>query len=782
MDIAKLRADVEVLGNRAQIYSNSRHVERVVVLAQRLMESYPGDPQVVEAACLLQGMASEGSASAGLTSAIIANAYLRGLGVNDALIERICQAIQGADWSGDEEDGRPMTDEDLVVWHARRLDIVSVERHVDFLVQTPTRGRGNAGVSYQERDQHLFTYRNEYVMAALNLRGRLWLPGSTEIFDELYESLEAFLDNLAMVRIERLPVQLRYLIEGLPKSRKRLLPASWRRLREVTLVQDGVRRILSGEDPQAVRVTMPPPGLPYVEFRGRQRTLISTSHDIILQMAQQRILASQAVAAEKYLESDTLHKPEVEENLFVSARRRGKQLGLNPETAEDIARLLLSKAREVQERTMNQIALRLSRLHGEILDASSPETRLSESDIAIPSLVLRTGGQPLAREDELIKELRLTGLTDAYPGQNAEFLKWYDNPHHYLEKGLVVGSRDIDLFLQALFGNERCKVIANFTPTGPLHLGHGALVNLLAYYQQLGAEVVITFNDLDVLLQDISGYLRRVKPKTAPTKSLMEIADDSKTKSRGLVAEYFKQFAALGLDLDHDSFTQLSRNDVVDLALELGSQIPINVLNSALGLRMNDSSTDTFLPLVYIADILHQQAEKYGGPCRTLVLSGLERDVYVRMARNIAEKFGFQKPSALYLRMAKSLATYEEPATAAAVDVMTAAVPQGAIFYEDDADTIRRKIRHAYTGGRKTQEEQRRLGGNPDSRVCSVSSLLAFHGVTDPEEYRQIQTSCRAGTLLCGECKANATERIVEYITEQTERRQSQHSQVVGRA
>ena len=63
----------------------------------------------------------------------------------------------------------------------------------------------------------------------------------------------------------------------------------------------------------------------------------------------------------------------------------------------------------------------------------------------------------------------------------------------------------------------------------------------------------------------------------------------------------------------------------MELAFELGSQIPVNVLNSALGLRMNDSSTNTFSPLVDVADILHQQTEKYGGPCRTLVISGLER-------------------------------------------------------------------------------------------------------------------------------------------------------------
>ena len=97
--------------------------------------------------------------------------------------------------------------------------------------------------------------------------------------------------------------------------------------------------------------------------------------------------------------------------MFVSARRRARQLGLSPETAEDIARLLLSNAREAQERTLNDIAQRLSRLHGQILDADSPETNADEADIAIPSLVVRSGDQPLARENELVKDCELPAST-----------------------------------------------------------------------------------------------------------------------------------------------------------------------------------------------------------------------------------------------------------------------------------------------------------------------------------------------------------------------------------
>jgi tryptophanyl-tRNA synthetase len=556
-------------------------------------------------------------------------------------------------------------------------------------------------------------------MATLNLRARLWLTRSTELFDEMYAKLEAFLDNLAAARLDRLPARLHHLIEGLPESKKLLLPSAWRRLWEVEVIRDGVRRLLADEDPKIVKARMPAPGLPYAEFRAEQRLVISSSHDAILGLAQKRIVASQWVAAEKYLEGDTIHKPEVEENLFLSARRRGRQIGLPSATAEDIARLLLAKAREVQEQTLNKIAVKLSRLYGEILDATSPQTSTGEMDIAIPSLVVRTGDQPLAREDEVIKEFRLTGLNENYSRERESFLSWFGSPHHYAVKGLIIGSRDSDLFLQAFFNKERCKVLASFTPNGSMHIGHGALINLLTYFQRLGADVVISFNDLELLQRDISAHVKGSEQDT-----LMQAVMRSRARARDVMYDFLLQFAAMGLDLDRvDAYSHLSRPEVLELAFELGGKIKVNVLNSALGLRMDDSATNTFLPLVYVADILHPQMAKYGGPCRTWSLSGLERDVYVRMARNIAGQFDFQKPSALYLRMVRALATYEDPRSGAAVDVMTGSNPQGAILYEDEIEVVRRKIRHAFTGGRKTREEQRLVGGNPDPRICSVSSL-----------------------------------------------------------
>ncbi len=677
------------------------------------------DPVVVNTAALFHLAGGPDNPSRAEASVAIAGAWLRGSGAEEYFVAAVSGAILGG-WGADSggANGR-------LLWHAAQLDLASVDRHAAHLRDVPAAGR--------QREGYLSAYRRECLTPALGLRDRMSMPAALEMFDSRMPALAAWLDARDSA----------------------LVPVDWRRLAQIADIERGVERLLEGEDPALVRSEMPAGGLPYAEYRGRQRAIIAGSHERILELTHDRVEASRNVAAEKYLESDTIHKPAVEENLFIGARRKARQLGLSGETAEDIARLLLSNAREVQERTLNDIAQRLSRLHGQILDADSPETRTEEADMAIPSLVVRTGDQPLARENELIKELRLTGLNEAYPEQQQRFAQWFEKPHPYILTGQIVGSRDADLFMQALEDGQRCKVIASMSTEGPMHLGQMALGNLLVYFQSLGADVSLGFH----------GGL------------------ETRDASRANALERLLTLAAAGLDLQRtDAYMELDRPALVETAFQLGEATPLSLLNSALGLRLSNSATDTFLPLLRLAGLLHVQQEDMGGACRTLVIDGIGGDVYVRMARNIAEKFGFIKPSALYLRPMRSLTTYDDPGTGSAVEVMTNAVPQGRIAYDDTPEDVRRRTSRAYTGGRQTLEEQRELGGNPDPRVCSVSSLHAFHCTPEPDAYVALQERCRSGELLCRGCKAAATDSLLEHLKRRRQVRDSLPDAVMQRA
>jgi len=746
---------IAALYENVPAFDGQRHAERVLMVGQGLLSGFPCDPEVLASACLLHGVAPPGASPIGAMSATIASAYLRGAGHADRHVGAVYSAIQGTDWTGRGEEGRPSTDEGVILWHADRLDILNLERHADFLAESPTASGRQGRLSYRERDAHLASYQKRFVAEALALRPRLWLPGCADLFDEMFASLEVFLDDLVKGRLDRLPARVRHLIEGMPPKKRQVLSPQWRRLAEVSRIREGVERLFRGEDPKAVKEGMPSRGLPFDQFRAEQREVILSSHDQILELAHRRIVAAQVVAAEKYLEGDTVHKPEVEEGLFVGARERGRQIGLEPSIAEDIARLLLSKAREIQEKTQNQIAARLSRLHGEVMDADTPGLP-GELDTSIPALVVRLGDQPLARESELIKEYRLTGMTEAYPLQRQAYLRWFEQPHHMATKGLIVASRDNDSFVQALLSGERCKVVASSVANRKMHVGDTGLISLLGYYQRLGADLVISFSDFDSVPSEIAG---------SKSKDVGGVISRLRVEAREAAYHRLLDFAAIGVNLESlDAYFESSRQDVLELALELGSKISLGDLNSALGLRMNDSTASTLLPLLKVASILHVQTMTYGGSCWTQVVCGLDRDVYVRMARKVADHFGFRRPSALYVRMAKALDVYENPGTGSQVDVMDVLIPRNALLLEDDADKTRRKISRALTGGRNTEAEQRRLGGNPDPRVCSVSSLVAFQPGVSADSHKQLMEACRSGALLCGDCKKHAVDVTVEFL------------------
>jgi tryptophanyl-tRNA synthetase len=99
---------------------------------------------------------------------------------------------------------------------------------------------------------------------------------------------------------------------------------------------------------------------------------------------------------------------------------------------------------------------------------------------------------------------------------------------------------------------------------------------------------------------------------------------------------------------------------------------------------------------------------------------------------------------------------------------MSSSIPESLFgFHEEDAQ-IKKKIMNALTGGRMTQEEQRRLGGEPER--CPVFLLNLFHMAKTDIELTEIQQKCKRGELLCGACKKDTLDRVIQFLKEFRER------------
>jgi tryptophanyl-tRNA synthetase len=113
-------------------------------------------------------------------------------------------------------------------------------------------------------------------------------------------------------------------------------------------------------------------------------------------------------------------------------------------------------------------------------------------------------------------------------------------------------------------------------------------------------------------------------------------------------------------------------------------------------------------------------------PC--LIPCAIDQDPYFRLTRDVAQKLRYPKPTLLH---AKFFPALQGPQTK-----MSASDVNSSIYMSDTPNQIKNKInRHGFSGGRETEEEHRRLGGNADVDV-SYQYLSFF--LDDDDEFVQI--------------------------------------------
>ena len=84
--------------------------------------------------------------------------------------------------------------------------------------------------------------------------------------------------------------------------------------------------------------------------------------------------------------------------------------------------------------------------------------------------------------------------------------------------------------------------------------------------------------------------------------------------------------------------------------------------------------------------------------------------------------------------------------------------------------TVKKKVMNAFTGGRVSVEEQRKLGGNPE--ICSVHAYNTFLFEPDDQKLAKLYSDCRSGKILCGECKQLLLDKVWKFLEEHQRKRE----------
>jgi len=326
----------------------------------------------------------------------------------------------------------------------------------------------------------------------------------------------------------------------------------------------------------------------------------------------------------------------------------------------------------------------------------------------------------------------------------APLLPRFKNPSPHLSRGIDFGQRDLGRILDAVDKNKPYAVMSGIKPTGDFHLGTKMTADDMVYFQSLSKKGTVFYAVADVEAYADNGLSFEQTSKIA-TRNVADIL-------------------ALGLDPDR-AVVYLQSEELK--VMQLGTVFSRGVTNNMLRAIYGERQIGLYLAALFQAgDILMPQLAELGGPRPVLVPVGADQDPHIRLARDLAsryhEEYGFIPPSAVYHRLMLGLGGSDKMSKRSATSLLT---------LDDTSSDATQKISNAFTGGRDTVEEQRRLGARAD--ICPVYDLYRFHFATDDQHVERVYHECTKGIRLCGECKQEVIGLVKTFLESHHKKRDS---------
>ncbi|MBI4451493.1 tryptophan--tRNA ligase [Candidatus Woesearchaeota archaeon] len=323
------------------------------------------------------------------------------------------------------------------------------------------------------------------------------------------------------------------------------------------------------------------------------------------------------------------------------------------------------------------------------------------------------------------------------------------NPITLLRRGFYFCHRDFDQWLADAEQKKRASIVTGRGPSERMQIGHLVPLLVAKYFQDAyGCDVFIPVSEDEKYF----------------VKEQLSYADAERHAEDNIL-----DIIAVGFNPDktfiHRDFQYTS---IYKHAAKVAKHVTYSTAKAVFGLTPEHNLGWTFYPAMQSAHILLPQF--LHGPHRTLVPIGIDQDPYMRIVRDVAEhrELGFRKPAAVHCKFIPSL---KGPGTK-----MSASDPDSAIWLNDGPKEVERKVmKYAFSGGRATIEEHRRLGGNPDVDV-PYQWLRIFE--EDDKRLAQVEQDYRSGKLLTGEMKQILVQSLNSFLAEHQKRRQKAASLV----
>jgi len=325
---------------------------------------------------------------------------------------------------------------------------------------------------------------------------------------------------------------------------------------------------------------------------------------------------------------------------------------------------------------------------------------------------------------KLIEEFGMSPFTPALAAQLPSFL--------LAHRGGLLAHRELDLWLTDAKKGKPVAVMSGIKPSSEFHLGSKLTAQELIYYQKkFGAKEFYAIADLEAFADN--GLTLEQSHETA----VSNVAD----------------LLALGLDEKNAHiYKQSQERRVMNAAFIYSKRATPAMLNAIYGER---NYSLYFSALVQVADIMLPQHKDFGGQKRVLVPVGIDQDPHIRFSRDIAFKEKLSLPCATYHVTMRGLRGETK---------MSKRDPSSTLSLSDSPEVAKKKLMSAFTGGRATAEEQKKLGGEIEKDV--LYELARFHFIDDDALLDEMKQDMVTGRLLTGEYKQKWIPRMLGWLAE----------------
>ena len=317
--------------------------------------------------------------------------------------------------------------------------------------------------------------------------------------------------------------------------------------------------------------------------------------------------------------------------------------------------------------------------------------------------------------------------------------------HHMLEREFFFSHRDLDLVLKDLESGKGFFLYTGRGPSKGMHIGHLVPLLFTKWLQDaFGVNLYIEITDDEKFLFK----------KEYTWEEVQKNAQDN-----------ILDIIALGFDPQKTFIFKDSEyvKNVYPLLMKTARKITGSTAKAVFGFDDSTNIGAQFYPAYQVVPTFFEKK-------RCLIPCAIDQDPYWRIQRDIAESMGYLKTAAIHSKFLPPLQGIDGK-------MSSSSGQDTAILLTDDEKTVKNKVnKYAFSSGRATLEEHRKLGGDTSIDVPYQWLSILF----EPEDVRlkQIHDDYRSGKMLSGEMKMLLIEKINAFLKQHRENKKKAEGQI----